>query len=94
MMETTMRSMTLLAVALATVATSAMAQDSLLTGQYRCVKLCRPGFELAPIFITQNGDELNIVDEAGVAGRASLDWFSRSSGFTVGRRARSTPRTA
>jgi hypothetical protein len=58
-------------------ATDALAQDGLLTGRYRCVQLCRPGFELAPAYVTQNGGELNIVDEAGIAARASLDWFSR-----------------
>ena len=77
------RAMTMLAVAMAMFATdamfatNAMAQDNYLTGQYRCVQLCRPGYELAPAYITQNGGELNIVDEAGIGARAYLDWFSR-----------------
>ena len=71
------RSITMLAVAVAMFATDAMAQDGLLTGRYRCIQLCRPGFELAPAYVTQNGGEINIVDEAGIAARGSLDWFSR-----------------
>jgi hypothetical protein len=70
------RSITMVAVAVAMFATDALAQDGVLTGRYRCVQLCRPGFELAPAYVTQNGDELNIVDEAGIGARASLDWFS------------------
>jgi len=66
----------MLAVPVAMFATDAMAQDGLLTGRYRCIQLCRPGFELSPAYVTQNGDEINIVDEAGIAARGSLDWFS------------------
>jgi hypothetical protein len=71
------RSIMMLAVAVAMFATDAFAQDGILTGRYRCIQSCRPGFELAPAFVTQNGDQLNIVDEAGIGARASLDWFSR-----------------
>jgi hypothetical protein len=71
------RSINMLAVALAMFATDALAQDGLLSGPYHCVQLCMPGGEASPIYITQNHDQLNIVDEVGVAGRAQLDWFSR-----------------
>ena len=71
------RSISMLTIALAMLATDALAQDGILNGPYHCVQLCQPGFEAAPIYITQNHDQLNIVDEAGVAGRAQLDWFSR-----------------
>ena len=44
-----------------------------LTGRYRCVDLCKPGFENNPAFVTQFGLDLNIADEAGTAARAWID---------------------
>jgi type II secretory pathway pseudopilin PulG len=53
-------------------ATGASAQSVDLTGTYQCVQSCRGGM-LA--HITQNGPQLNLVTEAGVASRAWPDWF-------------------
>lgn len=58
-------------------ANSASAQPAVsLTGAYRCVQGCVPGFESRPAFITQNGWDLNIVTEAGVPVRAWFDWYA------------------
>jgi len=54
-------------------ATEASAQYADLTGRYRCVQLCRDGAPL-PAFVTQNGRELNLVNEAGEPSRAWIDW--------------------
>ncbi|PAY07689.1 MULTISPECIES: hypothetical protein [Bradyrhizobium] len=54
------------------VATGAAAQTVDLTGTYQCVQSCRGGMFA---HITQNGPELNLVTEAGVASRAWPDWF-------------------
>ena len=56
---------------------SASAQPSVsLTGTYRCVQGCVPGFEGKTAFITQNCWDLNIVTESGMATHAWFDWFS------------------
>jgi hypothetical protein len=47
-----------------------------LTGPYRCVQGCAPGFEGRTAIATQNGWDLNLVTEAGVPLRAWFDWFS------------------
>src|SRR5262249_26110964 len=64
----------MLAAAAALIASAASAQIYLdLTGPYLCVQLCRaepPG----RAFITQNGREMNLVNEAGEPSRA---WFDR-----------------
>jgi hypothetical protein len=53
-------------------ATVAVAQTvANLSGTYRCIENCAgPG----PAFVTQNGWELNITNEAGVPTRAWIDW--------------------
>jgi hypothetical protein len=52
--------------------TAASAQDfSFLTGRYQCVENCT-GPELA--YVTQNGRELNLVNEAGQPSRAWIDY--------------------
>src|SRR5215475_10810662 len=59
-----------IAVSAALIATDASAQGVNLTGQYRCIEGCyaaRPG-QLA--YVTQNGWELNMVNDAGLASRA------------------------
>jgi hypothetical protein len=61
----------------ALVATDASAQGVNLTGQYRCIEGCyaaRPG-QFA--YVTQNGWELNVVNDAGLASRAWLDYPGR-----------------
>lgn len=51
--------------------TPASAQEGLLTGQFQCVQNCQ-GPDLA--FVTQNGWDLNLVNEAGAPSRAWIDW--------------------
>jgi len=67
-------SIKMLSVALTMFATDAMAQGVDLSGRYQCVQLCRAGFQLAPAYVTQNGWNLNVVDEAGDSSRAWVDW--------------------
>jgi hypothetical protein len=67
-------SIKMLSVALTMFATNAMAQGVDLSGRYQCVQLCRPGFETAPAYVTQNGWNLNVIDEAGDSSRAWVDW--------------------
>lgn len=58
-------------------ATPALAQDANLTGRYQCIQNCvaiEPG---RFAFITQNGRELNLVNEAGMASRAWVDYPGR-----------------
>lgn len=50
-----------------------------LTGTYQCVQGCAYGFAGKNAYITQNGWDLNIVTEAGVAARGSFDWFAPTS---------------
>jgi hypothetical protein len=50
-------------------ATDASAQAVNLSGQYQCIQNCRgPG----PVYVTQNGRDLNLVNEIGQPSRA---WF-------------------
>jgi hypothetical protein len=53
-------------------ATDASAQGVNLTGRYQCMALCRGGGVFA--FVTQNGWNLNIVNEAGLPSRAWIDY--------------------
>ena len=74
-----------IAMSAALVATEASAQGVNLTGPYQCIEGCvtaRPG-DFA--FVTQNGWELNMVNEAGQASRAWVDypgriWIARAAG--------------
>jgi hypothetical protein len=59
--------------AAALIATQASAQGINLTGQYRCVQLCEAPGQVA--FVTQNGWDLNLVNEAGDPSRAWIDWY-------------------
>jgi len=69
-----MRSFSLAMILLATVAaTDAAAQSINLTGTYNCIQMCRGEYQP---YITQNGPELNLVNEAGVPSRAWPDWFN------------------
>jgi hypothetical protein len=73
-----MRAVTsVLAVAAALLAADASAQSVNLTGRYRCVDRCTPGLEKQLAFVTHNGWELNIVNDAGEASRAWLDYPGR-----------------
>ena len=60
-------------VVLAAAAVPASAQVNL-TGQFVCVALCVPGLEQQPAFITQNGWELRLLNEAGQPSRAWVDY--------------------
>ena len=66
-------SLSILAVFGVLTATEASAQGVNLNGPYRCVQMCREGLA-GPAFVTQNGWELNLVNEAGEPSRAWIDW--------------------
>lgn len=68
--------LSILAMLSAFAATSAAAQGVNLSGRYICVKGCtiaRPAFA----YVTQNGWNLNLVNEAGRPSRAWVDWPGR-----------------
>ena len=71
----------LIGVVAALVSTEASAQSADLTGVYRCIQVCRG--EL-PAYVTQNGSELNLLNEAGVPSRAWPDWFYPANRIWVG----------
>ena len=54
-------------------ASGASAQSINLTGTYRCIQDWRDGYQGAPAFVTQNGDQMNLVTETGVSYRAWPD---------------------
>ena len=62
-----------LAISTAFVATGASAQVVNLSGRYLCVRICT-GLAGQPAFVTQNGWEMNLVNEAGQPSRAWVDW--------------------
>ncbi len=45
-----------------------------LSGQYRCIQNCIGGPASSPTYVTQNGWELNLVNEAGQPSRAWIDY--------------------
>lgn len=58
--------------------TGAHAQPVLnLSGEYRCVEGCEMGNVGAPAYITQNGWNLNLLNEAGEASQAWINWPGR-----------------
>ncbi len=69
--------LSVLAVFGALVATDASAQGVNLTGRYLCVELCTADLQGQFAFITQNGWEMNIVNDAGEASRAWIDYPGR-----------------
>ena len=66
--------LTTLAMSAALVATDASAQGIDLTGRYRCVVLCLSGAPGGFAFITQNGWDLNLVNDAGEPSRGWIDY--------------------
>jgi hypothetical protein len=70
-----MKLLTAIAVAAALAGSDASAQGVDLTGRYRCVQLCLSGFEGQPAFVTQNGWNMNLLNEAGEPTRAWIDWL-------------------
>ena len=69
--------LTTLAMSAALVATNASAQGIDLTGRYRCVVLCLSGAPGGFAFITQNGWDLNLVNDAGEPSRGWIDYPGR-----------------
>jgi len=65
--------------ALAAFASGASAQSINLTGTYRCIQDCRDGYLGAPAFITQNGEQVNLVTETGDSLRAYPDFTAPNS---------------
>jgi hypothetical protein len=61
----------------------ASAQSINLTGPYRCVADCRDGLLDGPAFITQNGSNINLVNEAGQSARAWPDWTAPATRIWV-----------
>jgi hypothetical protein len=66
-----------IAMSAALVATEASAQGVNLTGRYVCVAVCTSGVQGQFAFITQNGWEMNVVNDAGEASRAWIDYPGR-----------------
>jgi hypothetical protein len=64
-------------------ATEASAQTVNLTGTYRCVEACRAGPVGSPAFVTQNGPDLNLLNEAGQPSRAWPDSFAPATRIWV-----------
>ena len=60
----------------AVAATGASAQSVNLTGAYRCLQSCRMGLVGNSAYVTQNGPDLNLLNEAGEPARAWPDWFA------------------
>jgi hypothetical protein len=69
-----MKPLSVFAMIAALAATDASAQGVNLTGQFRCVQLCASGLQGQPAFVTQNGWNLNLLNEAGDPSRAWIDW--------------------
>ena len=77
---------------LAVAAIDASAQGVDLTGRYLCVQMCREGLVGQPAFVTQNGREMNLLNEAGEPSRAWVDWAGRTLGAELERRRDLFPR--
>lgn len=69
----------------AVAATGASAQSANLTGKYICTQMCRGGLVGNPAYITQNGPELNVLDETGAASRAWPDWYAPATRIWIDR---------
>lgn len=66
-------------------ATEASAQAVNLTGAYKCVQICQSGFVGNSAYVTQNGPDLNLLNEAGEPARAWPDWFSPATRIWIDR---------
>ena len=66
-------------------ATEASAQSVNLSGKYICTQMCRGGFVGNPAYVTQNGAQLNLLDEVGEASRAWPDWYAPATRIWVDR---------
>lgn len=56
--------------------TQAAAQPINLTGKYQCMQNCRYGLVGNSVYVTQNGWDINVLNEAGQSTRAWFDLFS------------------
>jgi len=74
-----MRCLPLVIAAVAAFASGASAQSINLTGTYRCIQDCRDGYLGAPAFVTQNGENFNLVTENGDSFRAWPDLTAPNS---------------
>jgi hypothetical protein len=63
-----------LTLGLTVAATEAFAQGVDLTGKFRCVQMCSVGLQDQPAYVTQNGSNLNLLNEGGEPSRAWIDW--------------------
>ena len=66
-------------------ATEASAQAVNLTGAYKCVQICQSGLVGNYAYVTQNGPDLNLLNEAGEPARAWPDWFSPATRIWIDR---------
>ena len=62
------------AAAVAVASTGASAQVLDLSGQFRCVQGCLDGHAGQQTFVTQNGRDLNLVNEIGEPSKGWIDW--------------------
>jgi len=74
-----MRCLPLVIGAIAAFTSAASAQSINLTGTYRCIQNCRDGYLGAPAFVTQNGENFNLVTENGDSFRAWPDLTAPNS---------------
>jgi hypothetical protein len=65
-------------------ATEASAQYVNLTGAYKCIQMCQSDLVGNPAYVTQNGPDLNLLNEAGQPARAWPDWFSPATRIWIG----------
>jgi len=69
----------------AVAATPVSAQSVNLSGKYICTQMCRTGLVGNPAYITQNGPQLNLLNEAGEPSRAWPDWFAPATRIWIER---------
>jgi hypothetical protein len=65
--------------------TGASAQSVNLTGTYRCVQVCQQGLVGYLAHVTQNGPDINLLNEAGEPARAWPDWFAPATRIWIER---------
>jgi hypothetical protein len=81
-----MKTISLIIGVLAALATTGVSAQSVnLTGAYKCTEMCRSGLVGYPAYITQNGPDINLLNEAGEAARAWPDWFSPATRIWIDR---------
>jgi hypothetical protein len=77
MMSRAIRLLSVVGILAAAATHGASAQPAVsLTGTYRCVQNCDPQLTGRSTYVTQNGWDINIANDAGVSVRGWIDWFS------------------